>query len=111
MGSIGKVVINLVETVKKTKFIPPSSIKATPNIITSNNNDLCLISVSNADDVAVMLSSQNEELHNNYSTPNIKDPPKGKTNAVLAVMRGKPKDGCHCHRSNKHYKQRTGGFC
>jgi hypothetical protein len=21
-------------------------------------------------------------------------------------MRGKPKDGCHCHRSNKHYKQR-----
>ncbi len=27
----------------------------------------------------------------------------GKTTAVIAVMRGKPKDGYHCRRSNKHY--------
>ncbi len=26
--------------------------------------------------------------------------------AVIAVMRGKPKDGYHCHPSNKHYKQK-----
>jgi hypothetical protein len=28
----------------------------------------------------------------------------GKTTAVIAVMRAKPKDGYHCHCSNKHYK-------
>jgi hypothetical protein len=26
--------------------------------------------------------------------------------AVKAVMRGKPKDGCHHRCSNKHYKQK-----
>jgi hypothetical protein len=37
-----------------------------------------------------------------------KDPPEGKTTAVIAVirMRGKPKDGCHRCHSNKHYKQK-----
>ncbi len=37
----------------------------------------------------------------NHST----HPPEGKTIAVAAVMRGKPKDGYHHHHSNKHYKQ------
>jgi hypothetical protein len=34
------------------------------------------------------------------------NPPEGKTTAVVAVMRGKPKDGYNHHHSNKqHYKQ------
>ncbi len=35
-----------------------------------------------------------------------KDPPEGKTTAIVAVMRGRPKNGHHCQRSNKHYKQK-----
>jgi hypothetical protein len=53
-----------------------------------------------------MSSSQNEGLHVNYSTHTNKDPPEGKTTAVIVVMKGKPKDGYHCHRTNKHYKQK-----
>jgi hypothetical protein len=30
--------------------------------------------------------------------------PEGKTTAVIAVMRGKHKEGYHHHHSNKHYK-------
>jgi hypothetical protein len=41
-----------------------------------------------------------------YTTPTNKDPPEGKTTAVIAVMRGKPKDGCCHHDSNKDYKQK-----
>jgi hypothetical protein len=51
-------------------------------------------------------SSQNEEVHDNYSTPSSKDPPEVKTTAVIAVMRDKPKDGCHSHQGTKHYKQK-----
>jgi hypothetical protein len=54
----------------------------------------------------MMSSSQNEELLNNNSILPNKDPPKGKITAIVAVMRGKPKDGHHCHCSNKHYKQK-----
>jgi hypothetical protein len=50
-------------------------------------------------------SSQNEELQMNYSTPTNKDIPEDKTTAVLAVLRGKPKDGYHCHGSSKHFDQ------
>jgi hypothetical protein len=32
--------------------------------------------------------------------------PEGKTTAAVAVMRGKPKNGSHCHSSNKHYNKR-----
>jgi hypothetical protein len=38
-------------------------------------------------------------------TPN-KDPSEGKTIAIVAVMRGRPKHSHHCQRSNKHYKQK-----
>jgi hypothetical protein len=31
---------------------------------------------------------------------------QGKTLAVIAMMRGKPKDGYHRHHSKKHYKQK-----
>ncbi len=79
--------------------------KATPNIVASNNKDVCPTLVSNADDITVMSSIQNEELRIIYSTPTTKDPPEGKTSAVIAVVRGKPKYGYHPCRSNKHYKQ------
>jgi hypothetical protein len=35
-----------------------------------------------------------------------KDPPEGKTTAIVAVMRGRPKHGHHRQCSNKHYKQK-----
>jgi hypothetical protein len=35
-----------------------------------------------------------------------KDPPEGRTTAIVAVMRGRPKHGHHCQHSNKHYKQK-----
>ena len=54
----------------------------------------------------MMSSSQNKELLNNHSILPKKDPPKGKSTAIIAVMRGKPKDGYHHHCSNKHYKQK-----
>jgi hypothetical protein len=48
---------------------------------------------------------QKEELLNTNSILPNKDPPEGKTTAIIAVIRGKPKNG-HCrHRSNKHYNR------
>ena len=35
-----------------------------------------------------------------------KDPPEGKTTAIVAVMRGRPKHGHHRQCSNKHYKKK-----
>ncbi len=54
----------------------------------------------------MMSSSQNEELLNNHSILPKKDPLEGKATAIIAVLRGKPKDGYHRHRSNKHYMQK-----
>ena len=88
MGSIRKVVINLGETCKKTKFTPPSLIKATPNDITSNETYLSMTSVSNGDDVLITSSTQNESNKVIYSTLVKGNPPEGKTTAVVAVMRG-----------------------
>ncbi len=51
-------------------------------------------------------SSQNKGIHVNFSTPTNKDPLEGKTMAVIAVMRGEPKDSCHHHCGNKHYKHK-----
>jgi hypothetical protein len=103
LGSIGKVVIYSGETVKKTKFSPPSPMKATLNLVANDKNDLCPTSVSNVDHITVTSSGQNKELYVNYSTPTSKDLPEGKTSAVIAVMRGKPKDGYDPCCSNKHY--------
>ncbi len=52
------------------------------------------------------LSTQNKEIQVNYSTPVKKNPPEGWTTAVVAVMRGNSKHGCHRHHSNKHYKKK-----
>jgi hypothetical protein len=62
--------------------------------------------ISNADDVRLMSPSQREDVHNNNSTPTASNPLEGKTTAVVAVMRGNPKDGYTRLRSNKHCKQR-----
>jgi hypothetical protein len=51
-------------------------------------------------------STQNKEIYVNYSTPIKKNPPEGKTTAVVAVMRGNSKHGYHRHRSNKHCKKK-----
>jgi hypothetical protein len=41
------------------------------------------------------------------STPGKNSPPEGKTTAIVAVMRGKPKEGYHHHGSNKHFKKKV----
>jgi hypothetical protein len=88
------------------RFCPTLVCTTPPTVIASNNDDVCPTSFSNACDVMMMSSSQNEGLHVNYSTPTNKDPPEDKTTAIIAVMRGKTKDGYHRNRSNKHYKQK-----
>jgi hypothetical protein len=80
--------------------------KATPTTIASKSNDVSTVSVSNAGDVMMMLPSQKEEVLNTISILSKKDPPEGETTAIVSVMRGRPKQGCHCHYSNKHYKQK-----
>ncbi len=62
--------------------------------------------LSNADDIRLMSPSQSKDVHNNNSTPTASNPLEGKTTAVIAVMRGNPKDGYTCLRSNNHCKQR-----
>ncbi len=61
---------------------------------------------SNADDVMITSPSQSEELHVNHSSPTASNPSEGSTTAVVAVMRGNPKDGYTHQRSNKHCKQK-----
>jgi hypothetical protein len=51
-------------------------------------------------------SSQKEEILNTNSILPNKDPPEGKTTAIVDVMRGRPKHSHHHQRSNKHYKQK-----
>jgi hypothetical protein len=62
--------------------------------------------LSNADDVMLTSPSQSKELHVNHSTPTASNPSEGSTTAVVAVMRGNPKDGYTRQRSNKHCKQK-----
>ncbi len=88
------------------EFTPLSQIKVTLTSITSNTDDINMMSVSNAGDIMMMSPSQKEELLNTIiSIPNI-DTPESKTTAIVAVMRGKPKHGHHRHCSNKHHKQK-----
>ncbi len=61
---------------------------------------------SDADDVMMTSPSQSKELHVNHSTPTASNPSEGSTTAVVAVMRGNPKDGYTCQCSNKHCKQK-----
>ncbi len=105
MGSTRKIV-KFRETVENTSFTPPSLMKATPTTIASNSNDVSTESVSKAIDVMMTSSSQWEGLLKEKSTLSSKDPPEGKTAAIVAVMRGRPKNIHHRQSSNKHYKQK-----
>jgi hypothetical protein len=80
--------------------------KATPTTITRDSNDISTASVSKAGDVMMSSSSQKEGILKKNSILPKKDPPEGKTTAIVAVMRGRPKHGHHRQRSNKHYKQK-----
>jgi hypothetical protein len=51
-------------------------------------------------------SSQSKKVYDNYSTPTTSNLPKGKTTAVIAVMRDNPKDGYTRQRIKKNCKQR-----
>jgi hypothetical protein len=105
LGSTRKV-IKIEETVKNTSYTPPSPIKATSTSIASNSDDVSTASVSEAGDVMMRSSSQKGKLlKKNSITPN-KDPPEGRTTAIVAVMRGRPKHSHHRQCSNKHYKQK-----
>jgi hypothetical protein len=59
-----------------------------------------------------MLTSPNQskDVHDNNSIPTASNPPEGKITAVIAVMRGNPKDGCTLQCSNMHCKQRIVGI-
>ncbi len=61
---------------------------------------------SDADDVMMTSPSQSKELQVNHSTPTASNPSEGSTTAVVAVMRGNPKDGHTRQCSNKHCKQK-----
>jgi hypothetical protein len=64
--------------------------------------------LSNADDVMLTSPSKSKDVHVNNITPTASYPSEGKTAAVIAVMRGNPKDGYTCQHSNKHCKQKIG---
>ncbi len=105
MGSTRKIV-KFRETVENTSFTPLSPMKATPTTIASNSNNISTASVSKASDVMMTSSSQKKRILKKKSTLPNKGPPEGKTTAIVAVMRGKPKHSHHCQHSNKHYKQK-----
>jgi hypothetical protein len=80
--------------------------KATPTSIASDANDISTASISEAGDIMMMSSDQKGKLlKKNSVTPKI-DPPEGKTTAIVAVMRGRPKHSHHRQCSNKQYKQK-----
>jgi hypothetical protein len=99
-------IVKFRETILQMSFTPPSPMKATPTTIASNSNDMSTASVSKASDVMMMSSSQKEGILKKKSTLPNKDPSEGKTTAIVAVMRGRPKHSHHRQHSNKHYKQK-----
>ncbi len=87
MGSTRKIV-KLGETNKNASYTPPSLMKATPTTINSKFNDISTASVSKAGDVMMTSSSLKERILKKNSILPKKDPPEGKTTAIVAVMRG-----------------------
>jgi hypothetical protein len=80
--------------------------KATPTSIASDSNDVSTASVCKAGDVMMMSSDQKGKLLKKMNFTPKKDPPEGKTTAIVAVMRGRSKHGHHRQCSNKHYKRK-----
>ncbi len=64
------------------------------------------LTFSDADDIMLMSPSKSEDIHVNHSIPTASNPSEGRTTAVIAVMRGNPKDGYTHQCSNKHCKQK-----
>jgi hypothetical protein len=64
------------------------------------------LTCSDADDVMLTSPSKCGDVHVSHSTPTAYNPSQGRTTAVIAVMRGNPKDGYTCQCSNKHCKQK-----
>jgi hypothetical protein len=64
------------------------------------------MSVSEASDLMMMSSSKTKGIFKEKSTLLNKNPPEGKTAAIVAVMRGRPKHSHHPQSSNKHYMQK-----
>jgi hypothetical protein len=62
--------------------------------------------ISNDEDIMLTSPSKSKDVHDNNSTPITPNPPEVKPTAVIAVMRGNPKDGYTHLRSNKHCEQR-----
>ncbi len=63
------------------------------------------LTFSNADDIMLTSPSKSKDVHVNNSTPTASNPTEGRTTAVIAVMRGNPKDGHTRQCSNKYCKQ------
>jgi hypothetical protein len=105
LGSTRKLV-KMGETVTNMSYTPPSLIKATPNSIARDSDNVSTASVSKVSDVMMTSSSQKGKILKKNSIPPNKDPPEGRTTAIVAVMRGRPKHGHHRQCSNKHYKQK-----
>jgi hypothetical protein len=80
--------------------------KATPTSVASNSNDISTASVSKAGDIMMTSSDQKGNLLKKMKVTYNKDPLEGKTTAIVAVMRGRPKHGHHRQLSNKHYKRK-----
>jgi hypothetical protein len=100
-------VIKLGETVENKCHTPPSPIKATPTGINRDSGNVSKVSISKAGDVMMTSSSQKGKLlKKNSITPN-KDPPEGRTTAIVDVMRSRPKHSHHRQCSTKHYKQKS----
>jgi hypothetical protein len=64
------------------------------------------LTLGNADDIMLTSPSKSKDVQVNISTPTASNPTEGRTTAVIAVMRGNPKDGYTRQRSNKHCKQK-----
>jgi hypothetical protein len=94
------------KTVVQTSFTPPSPIKATPTTIASDSYDASTTSVSKAGDVMMTSSSKTKGILRKKCTLLNKDLPEGKTTAVAAMIRGRPRLSHHRQDSNKHYKQK-----
>ncbi len=106
LGSTRKLGLNLEKAVKWSKFTLPSPIKATHTEIACGHNVAHPVTFCNADDIMLMPPSQSKDVHDNNSTHIASSPPEGRTTAVIAVMRGNPKDGCTRLCSNKDCKQK-----
>ncbi len=94
MSSTRKVV-KLRETIVQTSYTPPSPMKATPTILASNVNGDSTMPVSKAGDVMMTSSDKTKGILKKKSTLLNKDPPEGKTTAIAAVIRGRPRLSHH----------------